>query len=59
MVVSSRCVKYCIEHDAGYTLANVHLLALALQGGIDPQKLVIDGGEEFVVEDEEGIEEDI
>jgi hypothetical protein len=40
-------------------LANVHLLALALQGGIDPQKLVIDGGEEFVVEDEEGIEEDV
>lgn len=57
--IFTRCVKYCIEHDAGYTLANVHLLALALQGGIDPQKLVIDGGEEFVVEDEEGIEEDI
>ncbi|RYN51897.1 hypothetical protein AA0117_g8471 [Alternaria alternata] len=57
--IFTRCVKYCIEHDAGYTLANVHLLALALQGGIDPQKLVIDGGEEFVVEDEEGIEEDV
>ncbi|CAN9347630.1 unnamed protein product [Alternaria alternata] len=57
--IFTRCVKYCIEHDAGYTLANVHLLALALQGGIDPQKLVIDGGEEFVVEDEEGVEEDV
>ncbi|CAN9366186.1 unnamed protein product [Alternaria sp. RS040] len=56
--IFTRCVKYCIEHDADYTLANVHLLALALQGGIDPQKLVIDGGEEFIVEDEEGIEED-
>ncbi|CAI9631931.1 unnamed protein product [Alternaria burnsii] len=56
--IFTRCVKYCIEHDADYTLANVHLLALALQGGIDPQKLVIDGGEEVIVEDEEGIEVD-
>ncbi|KAL1795952.1 hypothetical protein ACET3X_006176 [Alternaria dauci] len=55
--IFTRCVKYCIEHDADYTLANVHMLALALQG-VEPQKLVIDGGEEFVAE-QEGVEENV
>jgi hypothetical protein len=57
--IFTRCVKYCIEHDAPYTLANVHELALALQSGVDPRKLVLDGGEEVVSEADEGVEEDV
>jgi hypothetical protein len=56
--IFTRCVKYCIERDADYTLANVHELALALQGGIEPRKLVLDGGEEVVGDTEQGVEED-
>ncbi|KAG9195150.1 hypothetical protein G6011_00270 [Alternaria panax] len=55
--IFTRCVKYCIENDADYTLANVHLLALALRGGIDPTKLVLGGNGEVVGETEEGLED--
>ena len=55
--IFTKCVKYCIEHDAEFTLANVHELALALQSGIDPKTLVTDDGEEEVGETEEGFEE--
>ena len=31
--IFTRCVKYCIKHDASYALSNVHELAWALQTG--------------------------
>ncbi|KNG43909.1 hypothetical protein TW65_09266 [Stemphylium lycopersici] len=34
--VFTRCVKWCVENEAGYTLRNVHELALALRTGVEP-----------------------
>jgi hypothetical protein len=35
--IFTRCVEYCIENNAPYTMSNVHLLALDLQNGMIPQ----------------------
>lgn len=35
--IFTRCVKYCFEHDVGYTLRNVNELAVALQQGTKPE----------------------
>jgi hypothetical protein len=35
--IFTRCVEYCIENNAPYTMSNVHLLALDLQNGVIPQ----------------------
>lgn len=37
--VFTRCVKWCVENEAGYTLRNVHKLALALRHGVEPDVL--------------------
>ncbi|EUC42373.1 hypothetical protein COCMIDRAFT_39543 [Bipolaris oryzae ATCC 44560] len=34
--VFTECVKWCVERRAGYTLANVHELAMALRKGEEP-----------------------
>ncbi|EMD86027.1 hypothetical protein COCC4DRAFT_146470 [Bipolaris maydis ATCC 48331] len=46
--VFTECVRWCVERRAGYTLANVHELALALRRGEEP----------VLVEESEGDEED-
>lgn len=35
--IFTRCVKYCIENNASYTMSNVHLLAVDIQNGTIPQ----------------------
>jgi hypothetical protein len=34
--IFTRCVMYCVEHNAPYTLNNVHQLAVALNNGFPP-----------------------
>lgn len=46
--VFTECVKWCVEKRAGYTLANVHELALVLRRGEEP----------VLAEESEGEDED-